>query len=60
MINTKSQMKINICWKKNFKEQTRIFYLTFPENLSQSIKEKCSSTGLWLFIYSVEELAKMV
>jgi hypothetical protein len=28
--------------------------------LSQSIKEKCSSTGLWLFIYSVEELAKMV
>jgi hypothetical protein len=31
-----------------------------PRKLSNSIKEKCSKTGLWLFIYTIEELVKMI
>jgi hypothetical protein len=31
-----------------------------PRNLTPSIKEKCNKSGLWLFIYSVDELAKMI
>jgi hypothetical protein len=31
-----------------------------PKKIPQSIKEKCCKTGLWLFIYSIEELVKMI
>ena len=31
-----------------------------PRKLSHPIKEKCSKTGLWLFIYTTEELVKMI
>ena len=31
-----------------------------PRNLSTSIKEKCNKSGLWLFIYSIDELAKII
>lgn len=31
-----------------------------PKKLSTSIKEKCLGTGLWLFIYTPEELVKMI
>ena len=38
---------------------TNILY-NLPKKLSNTIKEKCVGTGLWLFIYSPEELVKMI
>jgi hypothetical protein len=38
---------------------TNILY-NIPKKLSNAIKEKCISTGLWLFIYSPDELVKMI
>ena len=31
-----------------------------PKKLSESIRQKCEATGCWLFLYSPEELAKML
>ena len=41
------------------KTNTNILF-NIPRKLSQSIKEKCSKTGLWMFIYTIEELIKMI
>ena len=38
---------------------TNILY-NLPKKLSNTIKEKCVGTGLWLFIYTPEELIKMI
>jgi hypothetical protein len=38
---------------------TNILY-NIPKKLSTPIKEKCIATGLWLFIYSPDELIKMI
>jgi len=38
---------------------TNILY-NLPKKLSNTIKEKCIASGLWLFIYSPEELVKMI
>jgi hypothetical protein len=34
--------------------------LNVPAKLSQNIKEKCVATGCWLFIYTCDELVKML
>jgi hypothetical protein len=31
-----------------------------PKKISKTILEKCQKTGLWLFIYNVDELIKMI
>lgn len=31
-----------------------------PKKLTQTIREKCEATGCWLFLYSAEELIKML
>ena len=31
-----------------------------PKKLSQNIKDKCSNTGCWLFIYDIDKLVKMI
>jgi len=31
-----------------------------PKKLSASVREKCETTGCWLFVYSPEELMKML
>jgi hypothetical protein len=41
------------------KINTKILF-NIPRKLSQNIKEKCSTTGCWLFIYNNEELLKLV
>jgi len=34
--------------------------LNVPKKLTQHIREKCEATGCWLFLYSAEELMKML
>ena len=41
------------------KTNTNILF-NIPKKLPNSIAEKCCNTGLWLFIYSIEELVKMI
>jgi hypothetical protein len=39
---------------------TQILFNHNPKKLTQKIREKCSETNCWLFIYSCEELSKMI
>ena len=42
------------------KMNTEILFNHNPKKLPQKTREKCSETNCWLFIYTCEELAKMI
>ena len=41
------------------KANTMISY-NIPPNITESIKEKCNKSGLWIFMYSIEELMRII
>ena len=50
----------DILEKKLDKMNTDILFQHNPKKLPQKTREKCSETNCWLFIYTCEELAKMI
>lgn len=52
--------KKHILQDKLEKYNTQILFNHNPKKLTQKIKEKCSETNCWLFIYSCDELSKII
>ena len=62
----KIYIKYNLNYENNFLLEEMIenlnTYISFniPSKLTESVKTKCSQTGCWLFIYSVDEIEKLL
>ena len=48
------------CLEKLLERTNTDISYNIPRKLTQSIKEKCVNSGCWLFIYSIDELKKMI